>query len=169
VLYYSYSEDEGETWTDNESISDAFDPTIGYPQQNKMGDYFDMISDNDFAHLAWANTLNGGQDVYYTRITPALLGFDDLSGNTFRARVYPNPFSDSTTIEFSIESGTNTRVEVYDIQGRKVNTLLDESVSGNQRLSWDGTNSGGSKLSSGLYFITITSEGRKASLKVVLQ
>lgn len=169
VLYYSYSEDEGETWTPNEAISEAFDPTIGYPQQNKMGDYFDMISDNDFAHLAWANTLNGGQDVYYTRITPALLGLDDLSRNSFGARVSPNPFSDSTTIEFSIDSGANTRVEVYDIQGRKVNTLLDQSVFGNQRLSWDGTNSGGSKLSSGLYFITITSEGLKASLKVVLQ
>ncbi len=169
VLYYSYSEDEGETWTVNEPISEAFDPTIGYPQQNKMGDYFDMISDNDFAHLAWANTLNGGQDVYYTRITPALLGLDDLSRNSFGARVSPNPFSESTIIEFSVDGDANTRVEVYDILGRKVNTLLDETVSGNQRLSWNGTNAGGSKLNSGLYFVTITSEGKKATLKVVLQ
>ena len=169
VLYYSYSEDEGESWTDNEPISDAFDPTIGYPQQNKMGDYFDMISDNDFAHLAWANTLNGGQDVYYTRITPALLGINDLSSNSFGARVSPNPFSEITTIEFSMDNDANTKVEVYDILGRKVNTLLDETVSGNQRLSWDGTTAEGSKLNSGLYFITIASEGEKASLKVILQ
>jgi len=169
VLYYSYSEDEGETWTSNVPISDPFDPTIGYPSQNKMGDYFDMISDNNFAHLAWANTLNGGQDVYYTRITPALLSIDDISRNSFGARVSPNPFSDSTIIEFSVDGGANTRVEVYDILGRKVNTLLNEAVSGNQRLSWDGTNSGGSRLNSGLYFVTITSEGKKAGLKVVLQ
>jgi Secretion system C-terminal sorting domain len=169
VLYYSYSEDEGETWTTNVPISDAFDPTIGYPQQNKMGDYFDMKSDIDFAHIAWANTLNGGQDVYYTRITPTLLGIDDLSVNSFGAGVSPNPFSDITIIEFSVDGNANTSVEVYDILGKKVNTLLDETVSGYQRLSWNATNAGGSKLNSGLYFVTITSEGKRVGLKVVLR
>ena len=73
ALYYSFSKDEGNTWSPNEQISDTFDSTIGWPQQNKMGDYFDMVSDNDGAHVAWANTINGGQDVYYSHITPELI------------------------------------------------------------------------------------------------
>ena len=70
ALYYSYSVDQGNTWSANEKLSDSFDPHIGYPNQPKMGDYFDMISNNAGVHLAWANTLNGGQDVYYSFITP---------------------------------------------------------------------------------------------------
>ena len=169
VLYYTYSEDEGETWTPQQAISEAFDPTVGYPSQNKMGDYFDMKSDNDFAHIAWANTLNGGQDVYYTRVTPSLLGLDDLSANSLGATVSPNPFENSTTIQFDIETNANTTVTVYDLLGRKVNSLLDGSVSGQQRLTWNGTNASGSKLNSGLYFVNIVSGDKKASLKVILK
>ncbi len=71
-LYYSFSDDAGETWSPNRVMSDSFDPHEGWPQQNKMGDYFDMVSDADGAHLAWAATFNGEQDVYYTRVRPAI-------------------------------------------------------------------------------------------------
>ncbi len=167
VLYYTFSEDLGATWTPNEPISEPFDPTIGYPQQQKMGDYFDMKSDNEFAHVAWANTLNGGQDVYYTRITPNLLGINDVATTHFGATVSPNPFSETTTIEFAMESDAHTTVVIYDVLGRKVTTLLDERVSGNQRIAWDGSGDNGASLNAGLYFVTITSEGKKATLKVI--
>ena len=58
-LYYSFSTDEGITWTENERLSESFHPHNGWSNQNKMGDYFDMVSDNNGAHLAWANTING--------------------------------------------------------------------------------------------------------------
>jgi len=67
-LYYSSSTDAGVTWAANVALSPAFDPHIGWPQQNKMGDYFDMTSDNLGADLAYAATFNGEQDVYYIRI-----------------------------------------------------------------------------------------------------
>jgi hypothetical protein len=67
-LYYSFSVDGGISWSTNERFSGSFDPHVGWPQQNKMGDYFHMISDNAGANLAWAATFNGEQDVYYGRI-----------------------------------------------------------------------------------------------------
>jgi hypothetical protein len=67
-LYYSNSKDGGLTWSVNERLSGSFDPHLGWPQQNKMGDYFDMISDNQGAFLSWAGTFNGEQDVYFSRI-----------------------------------------------------------------------------------------------------
>jgi hypothetical protein len=72
ALYYSYSVDGGMTWSQNERLSDFFDPHVGWPQQNKMGDYYHMVSDNNGASLAWAATFNGEQDVYYSYITPTL-------------------------------------------------------------------------------------------------
>jgi len=67
-LYYCSSEDGGVTWSPNEALTPSFDPHIGWPQQNKMGDYFHMVSDDMGADLAYAGTFNGEQDVYYVRI-----------------------------------------------------------------------------------------------------
>ncbi|MCP4594143.1 MAG: exo-alpha-sialidase, partial [bacterium] len=75
-LYYSYSLDAGQTWAPSEPASPVFDPLLGWPQQNKIGDYYHMVSDNLGAGLAYAATFNGEQDVYYLRI-----GTFDCNGN----------------------------------------------------------------------------------------
>jgi hypothetical protein len=75
-LYYAFSTDGGQTWSPNERISAQWNSVIGWPNQNKIGDYYHMISDDVGAHLAWAATFNGEQDVYYTRI-----GDYDCNGN----------------------------------------------------------------------------------------
>lgn len=67
-LYYAYSTDAGVSWSANEALSPAFDPHVGWPNQNKIGDYYDMVSDRVGANLAYAATFNGEQDVYYLRI-----------------------------------------------------------------------------------------------------
>ncbi|MGD0711123.1 MAG: sialidase family protein, partial [Bacteroidales bacterium] len=91
ALYYSYSTDQGTTWSTNEKMSALFDPHTGYPNQNKMGDYFDMVSDNTGAHLAWSNTLNGEEDVYYSHIVPNInTGVNGISNNAAFS-VFPNP------------------------------------------------------------------------------
>ncbi|GAB5399566.1 MAG: hypothetical protein Aureis2KO_11510 [Aureisphaera sp.] len=167
VLYYAFSEDEGETWLYNLPISEPFDPTIGYPQQSKMGDYYDMKSDDNHAHVAWCNTINGGQDVYYTRITPALLGVGDIAANPFNVVISPNPVNQNTAISFQISSEKKTEVALYDVLGKKVHTLLNEVVSGPQRIDW--STSGIEKLNSGLYFVKITAGNQKSVAKLVVE
>ena len=68
ALYYSFSMDGGLTWSPNQRISPTFNSHVGWPNQDKIGDYYDMVSDDVGASLAWAATFNGEQDVYYTRI-----------------------------------------------------------------------------------------------------
>ncbi|MCH8824740.1 MAG: hypothetical protein IH984_14670 [Planctomycetes bacterium] len=67
-LFYSSSTDGGVTWSTNTQLSTVFDSWIGWPQHDKIGDYYDMVSDDVGANLAWAATFNGEQDVYYLRI-----------------------------------------------------------------------------------------------------
>ncbi|NOT02096.1 MAG: hypothetical protein HOP29_15900 [Phycisphaerales bacterium] len=67
-LYYSNSRDGGLTWSGNIAVSPPFDSHLGWPQQNKIGDYYHMISDDTGANLAWSATFNGEQDVYFLRI-----------------------------------------------------------------------------------------------------
>ncbi|HEX2837033.1 MAG TPA: sialidase family protein [Phycisphaerales bacterium] len=75
-LVYTASSDGGVTWTTPAAMGPVFNSTIGYPNQNKMGDYYDMESDLLGAHVAYAATYNGEQDVYYLRIGPK-----DCNGN----------------------------------------------------------------------------------------
>ncbi len=67
-LFHAYSNDGGVTWSENTPVSPMFDSWVGWPSQNKLGDYYDMISDNAGAAVAYAATFNGEQDVYYLRI-----------------------------------------------------------------------------------------------------
>ncbi|MBN1338510.1 MAG: T9SS type A sorting domain-containing protein [Bacteroidales bacterium] len=128
ALYYSFSLDGGETWSANEKLSESFNPHIGWPQQDKMGDYFDMYSDETGAHLAWANTFNGEQDVYYAHITPSITGISLIKSNpsVSLSQNFPNPFSYKTSIKFSLSEKMKVTIRVYDMTGREVITLLNE-------------------------------------------
>ncbi len=68
--FYAFSWDGGRTWSVNIPMTPIWDSTVGWPNQNKIGDYYHMVSDNVSAHLAYAATFNNEQDVYYLRITP---------------------------------------------------------------------------------------------------
>jgi hypothetical protein len=69
--YTSYSLDGGRTWSKNVSMTPTWDSIIGWPNQNKIGDYYHMVSDESGAGLAYSATFNGEQDVYFVRIEPA--------------------------------------------------------------------------------------------------
>jgi len=77
-LFYSYSTDGGVTWSPNVAVSTAFTPFEGYPNQNKIGDYITIVSDNTGGDVAYSATFNFNpsrgqheQDVYFVRVSPA--------------------------------------------------------------------------------------------------
>jgi len=67
-LYYASSRDGGYGWTEPVAVTPVFDSWIGWPQQDKIGDYFHMVSDAVGADLIYAATFNGEEDVYHLRI-----------------------------------------------------------------------------------------------------
>jgi hypothetical protein len=76
-LFYSYSTDAGATWSPNVPVSGSFNPTEGWPQQSKIGDYITIVSDNTGGNVAYSATFNFNpnngqheQDVYYVRVFP---------------------------------------------------------------------------------------------------
>ena len=56
-LFYSYSTDGGVTWAPNVAVSQAFTPLEGWPQQNKIGDYITIVSDNTGGDVAYSSYL----------------------------------------------------------------------------------------------------------------
>jgi len=77
---------------------------------------------------------------------------------------YPNPFNSITTIEFSIPSYGDVHIEVFDLQGRKVETIFNGKLApGIYSTTWNVTN-----LSSGVYFIRIIKDAFIRTRKAVL-
>jgi hypothetical protein len=82
---------------------------------------------------------------------------------------YPNPFNPTTTINFSIPKTENVKLIVYNMLGQQVRTLVNEVVNaGNQSATWDGKDSRGFSVSSGIYFYQLTSGSFTATHKMIL-
>jgi hypothetical protein len=153
-LYYAYSLDQGDTWSENFRLSESFNPHAGWPQQNKMGDYFDMYSDEAGAHLAWAATFNGEQDVYYSLIVPDYVGMaePDAEVKSPISKVYPNPFRENTTISFTLEVESAVSLKIFSASGKEVVTLIDGAlVPGTYREDFSA-----GELESGVYYYRLT-------------
>jgi Outer membrane protein Omp28 len=82
----------------------------------------------------------------------------------------PNPFTDITAIDFSLVKDGNVNAYVTDVNGRKIQQLINEKRSaGKQTIFWGGDSDYGGDVSNGIYYINIISEGNKLTKPVVLQ
>ena len=82
---------------------------------------------------------------------------------------FPNPFNPQTTIQFSIPNQSNVALEIYDIAGKKVKTLINERLdTGFYTINWDGKNEYGENVSSGIYFYILKAGNFKETRKMLL-
>ncbi len=83
---------------------------------------------------------------------------------------YPNPFNPTTTIDYDILIASHVTLTVYNILGQKVKTLLNEvKETGSYSITWDGTDSYGNKVPSGLYIYHLdSSTGARWTKKMLL-
>lgn len=96
-------------------------------------------------------------------VTPVETTFT-FKGNVNLLQNYPNPFNPTTQIQFQLKSASEVVLEVYNILGAKVATLLDESrAAGTHTVPFDGTD-----LSSGVYFYTIQTKNQVLTQKMTL-
>ncbi len=66
---------------------------------------------------------------------------------------YPNPFNPQTTAYLNLKSDSRVTLNVYNIKGEKIRTLVNENLSaGEHHVSWNGTDDNNSQVSSGIYF-----------------
>jgi len=83
--------------------------------------------------------------------------------------VYPNPFNPVTTITFGLAAPSPVTLDIYNIKGAKVRSLLTGSKNaGTYTLRWDGLNDEGQSVSSGVYYLIMTAGKYHQTQKVVL-
>ena len=107
------------------------------------------------------NPLTGIEDDFESNVIPKEFA---LNQN------YPNPFNPTTTIEYSVASNTNVKIYVYNSLGQRVVTLLDKEMkTGTYKTNWNGIDSNGKRLSSGVYYYQmLTGSGYSNTKKLLL-
>jgi hypothetical protein len=94
---------------------------------------------------------------------------DMLPGQIALHQNYPNPFNAGTVISFTIYDQSDVSINVFDMLGRKVCSLLDNQLqAGEYTVNWDGRSDNGRRLSSGVYFYNIKTDRFEDSRKMVL-
>ena len=85
------------------------------------------------------------------------------------AQNYPNPFNPETTITYDVAEGSPVRLEVYNVMGQLVHTLVNEQqAAGRYRVVWSGTDAHSRQVASGVYFYRLQTEGFSAVKKLML-
>jgi hypothetical protein len=114
------------------------------------------VSISDFFRIwsVWQSDSGGIHHLYGTR-TDILLDVKEeqqLPRSPFLLQNYPNPFNPSTTIRFQLESKSYVTLEVYDVIGRNVATLVNGILeAGHHRIVWNAE-----KFTSGIYYYHLT-------------
>ena len=80
-----------------------------------------------------------------------------------------NPFRDRTDITFQVPPAPSVRVEVFEVSGRRVRTLLDQArAAGEHRVTWDGRTDAGGAAATGSYFVRLDVPGHSPVVKRLL-
>jgi hypothetical protein len=94
---------------------------------------------------------------------PTLPTVTVLKGN------FPNPFNPETTVFFSLKNSSKVSVDIYNLLGQKVKTLVNSQLNaGNYSFRWNGKDDGGHSVSSGIYFYRMNAGSYNATAKMVL-
>jgi hypothetical protein len=143
---------DGTNWTNHHQVNFTL-----------QGDQYQTWTEQEWSGGQWVNnaraTLTYGvanEDAF----TPAV---------RLSARAYPNPFNPSARIEYSLPSAGQVTLNVYDLRGQLVRTLVSERQNaGEHNTSWNGTTDSGSNAASGIYLYRVVSGGLTTSGRMTL-
>ena len=82
---------------------------------------------------------------------------------------HPNPFNSTTTIQYDLPKNSHVELEIIDLLGRRVRTLIsEERTAGHHQVTWNGLDDQGHPVASGVYLYTLKAEGYTETRKLLL-
>ncbi|MCD4731149.1 MAG: NPCBM/NEW2 domain-containing protein, partial [Bacteroidales bacterium] len=124
----------------------------------------DMIGNDGYDHADWADA------ILYKIDTTAIDGPDELIPTTTQLiGNYPNPFNPSTTIAYQLHKPAKVKIEIFNIIGQKVKTLVNAPQGiGNYKANWNTVNDAGGKVASGIYLYRLEANNFTQVKKMIL-
>ena len=88
---------------------------------------------------------------------------------TLLSQNYPNPFNAVTTVQFALPEACEVTLEIFNVIGQKVVTLVGEKLSaGHYNVNWDSRDGNGTPVASGVYLYRLKAGGNIATRKMLL-
>ena len=157
------------------SVSDGnFKPVpIGGLGQGYQGDNIDLISVGNRLYPMWMDNRTGVYQIWSARVDLSALALtptDELQPKDFRLyQNYPNPFNPETTIKFAVSKVREVVLQIFDISGQLVQTLVNARLSaGIYETKWQGRNQSGQEVGSGIYFYRLKTGGFTQTRRMLL-
>ncbi|MDO9391531.1 MAG: choice-of-anchor J domain-containing protein [bacterium] len=126
----------------------------------------------------WIHTsamFSSAADAYMRIYGQTFTGVEGNPGETLTPRVYslsasyPNPSRDNSTIKFSLPQAGQVKLEVYNIAGQRVKTLVNGSLgAGYHQITWNGRNEAGQRVANGVYMYRMNSGSFTATKKLLM-
>lgn len=138
--------------------------------RNRWGDYSAVAVDPDNPYRFWMHQEYTAGSAWQTWIQsetlPSVASVDDLptTSGAVLLHVAPTPTRGPTGFEFALPAAGDTRLEIFDANGRLVRGIaLGTLGASDHRVSWDGRDEGGRAVASGVYFARLLSAGREVT------
>jgi hypothetical protein len=177
-LYMSYSENDGATWSAPVNMTDSPSPGCfpGECDSDHWSTLANVVDDN--LHVFYTNDKDAGgipqtegaateNPMRYLEYPNPLTGIEDNDNRPLSFSLnqnYPNPFNARTVISFNLKIDGPVSVEIFDITGAKVTTLVDGTLTAGQHdITWDA-----SDVASGVYYYRLNADGNSLTKQAVL-
>jgi len=146
-------------------------PDLIIPDNTVLGDYYiGILLDRD-GQVPESDETNNFMSVKITIVGSAVeeIGCHALPLDYALSQNCPNPFNLTTEIEYSLPKHAHVTIDVFNILGQDIRTLVDEMISaGSHRAEWNGSDDSGHSVSSGVYFYRIRAGEFTKTRKMIL-
>jgi hypothetical protein len=138
-----------------------------YAYQPEAGDSVNVHGIVKYSYLTYILQPRDDDDI--REVDLAGLSDSGKDPSRFRMVIAPNPVTDEGSIRFSLPIRGHVTLKVYNVRGEVVRTLVDKWVEcGSQTVRWDGIDSRGRRLTSGVYFLRLVTTRCEITKKVVV-
>lgn len=149
-------------------------PSVTHPPKNVKAtiSYPNGIGENIRIEARECNTdtLYGSIDIYLDpTVSVKKSEVSSIPVDFVLEKNYPNPFATETKIYFKVPRNENISLEIYNLLGQRVKTLINKKIiSGEKKVSWNGTDGSGRRVAPGIYFYKLCSDRFTKTMKMVL-
>lgn len=158
-------------WTNASEITDAAWTQVSYDisalvdgQPNVLIRWTMGTTDGSWTYSGW-----NIDDVELWALPSYVAGVGDVPGRGLALGNHPNPFNPLTKVEFALAAAGPVALDVYDMQGRLVRRLVAGSLeAGTHSVVWDGLDTNGRRVGSGVYLARLQANGEVAEHKMVM-
>ena len=142
------------------------DDDAPYTYEPVVGDEVLVLGTVMYSYGNYKIEPRGDEDI---AANPVGVGDDVVGAKLDLGQNMPNPFNPKTTIAFTLPEPTDVTIEVYDVTGRRIVTLMSDRLdAGGHFVEWSGRGANGEKVASGVYFYKLLAGDEEISKKMVL-